>query len=362
MDSGGLMQLLAYCKDDEIKNILDSNNNNNNDDNDIIKNLNLYIQMDDDELIKNNEKIVNYISSNCFIQKQLSQNILERLCKLNLEFYAYKLHLLYFSIVVDNKIIFDKFIEENIEITNEIVSFAYHNMYMLERLLRRIPENTLQDTDKKQMWKKFISQLNKLYENDNENFRKMYLFYKNKWNMKLEFFNIMYLLKNNKNSYNIKQYIDIFEILDKDINFHDMSLVFLQEEIIKGNICDYSLCIEKCNSLWSNEDICNIKSQLNKTIEYIKNKFIIKLNEIIDDKKILDNIDDDIYDLFTFIEDYEDNDFYIDFDCDSDSKSISYEKNKDKFDELKTNFDTIFYKEYNQYFTIHSKLESICTM
>jgi hypothetical protein len=245
MDSGGLMQLLAYCKNDEIKNIIDLNSNNNDNDNNVTKNLNSYIQMDDDELIKNNEKIVNYISSNCFIQKQLSQNLLERLCKLNAEFYSHKLNLLYFSIVVDNKIIFDKFIEENIEITSELVSFAYYNIYMLERLLRRIPENTLQDTDKKQMWKKFILQLNNYYNNDSdhENFRKMYLFYKNTWNMKLEFVNIMYLLKNNKNSYNIKQYIDIFEILDKDINLHNMSLVFLQEELKKGEICDYSLCI-----------------------------------------------------------------------------------------------------------------------
>jgi beta-glucanase (GH16 family) len=63
-----------------------------------------------------------------------------------------------------------------------------------------------------------------------------------------------------------------------------------------------------------------------------------------------------IHYVFTFIEDYEDNDFDID------GESISYEKNKDKFDELKNNFDKIFSQEYYQYYNIQSKLDSICNM
>ena len=145
MESAGLMQHLAYNQvelDETTLKKLESIYTE-------------YMSMDNDELLRNNENVVNFISANCFNSRPPAQKLLERLCELNSEFYSHKLHLLYFSLVVNSKLIFDKFIEiADVDITEELVTFAYNNKYMIDRLLRRTEK--LGDYIKGDMWNKFL--------------------------------------------------------------------------------------------------------------------------------------------------------------------------------------------------------------
>jgi hypothetical protein len=349
------MELLSDVKDKDTNDITYNN---------LIK----YDNMTDKELSNYNEEIIEYISAHCFTNKLVSQKILERICGLNLCFYSYKLHLLFFSVIVNNKILFDYLIENDIEITNEIVIFAYHNFYMLERLLRRLYIcNELSTVDKNKMWNKFIVNLSKLYDKDCDNTKKLYEFYTNVWNMKLSFNEIFELVMNGDKDKNKDMLNNIGVIVN-----NEMVLLFLDKALKTGHIGNYILCYENFNLVDNNY----IKSKLYNTIQYIKNKLFTHLDKIITSNSNSDSncneilkenigiVDDNyeliednshVYDLLLFIEDIEDIDFIIDYDDDN-NKYIQYEKNKDKFSQLKNNFDTIFINEYKNYINVYEAL------
>ena len=346
MESAGLMQQLAYgpikIDEDSLKKIMSK--------------FDEYMQMGDSEFLKNNEDIVNFISANCFNIKSCSQNLVERLCTLNAEFYMHKLNLLYFSIVVNNKLIFDKMVEmDNLDIDEEVVSFAYHNKYMIDRLLRR---KQIGNNSKNVMWEKFIYDFDKCYEDNPKNCEDLYNFYKD--TCKVDLVSLLYIK-------NIKSFFDILLKFDSNLDCLNLEFKMLLRD---GQIKTFDMCFEHLKDILTHEIINDLYHHLKNTIEYIKNKFKNQIIRVMDDKSCIKSddyltiVDDNyetvrdgthIYDLFLVLED---NELFEEY-CANSVDSINYEGNETIFATFLYDFDKYISDEFSTYFEVVNKLEKL---
>jgi hypothetical protein len=352
MESAGLMQHLAYNQVELDGNTLKKLEGIYND----------YMLMNDDELLKNNENVVNFISANCFNLRPPAQKLLERLCELNAEFYSHKLHLLYFSLVVNSKLIFDKFIEmADIDITEEIVTFAYNNKYMIDRLLRRTEK--LGDYSKGDMWKKFLFGLDSCYKTDEQNCKDLYDLYRGVWKCEIDFISLLQID-------DINNFCITLEKLDNDIDLSQWLLANFKVLFRNGDIRNIGLCIDHFKLLLTPEIVNALMDHLKKTIEYVKHKFRNQIICVMDEKSSVKPDDNNIqtndeyetvydgchvFDLFSVLEDneqFEDN-------IVNDAECINYEGCESKFATLLYDFDKYINDEFNTYFLVKNKLETL---
>ena len=336
MNGGSLMELLACgSHDPEIYK-------------EKLYTMEKYLQMEEEEFKKTQQKIITFVSENCFNCPKEAQQLLKKLCDTDADFGNHAFHFLYFVTAKENTELFDKFVEMgkiDFKGTDNLVLYAYGSMYMLERLLRRC--NKPSRREKISMWKNYVKNIKRIHEKDESNCRELYKFYVGTWNFKLEMRNIQ-LSK-------FEETRQILSKIDTVLDFRKMTLEHFGKMLREGWITALHDYVTYCHHLWSPEDVAKLTATMENTYQYIKNKFKSSLKNVIKEKDGIavdsgecdaqyENVLDGMhaYDLCSLLVDYLDlNIDYEDY--------IPYETFADQLHNFNDNFDSIMKIEFEFY-------------